>query len=108
MVDPRYGKPPRPAPGAASLPPPGERGTGGRGSGAAGDPPGASSHAGEQERGGAAPPGGLQDPAREDEAVRHFRSTVPAVLTVLGRPALWWRRHGVRAIGLATAPDSRR
>src|SRR5204862_4137791 len=64
-----------------ALLPAGDRGPGGRGSGAAGDPPGASSHAGEQERGGAAPAGGLQDPAREDQAVRHFRSTVPAVLT---------------------------
>jgi len=66
--------------------PAGDRGPGGRGSRAAGDPLGPARHAGEQEPGGAAPAGGLQDPAREDQAVRHFRGTVPAVLTVLGRP----------------------
>src|SRR5437773_8829350 len=81
-IDPRNGEIERAAPRRAALLPAGDRGPGGRGSGAAGDPPGASSHAGEQERGGAAPPGGLQDPPREDQAVRHFRRTVPAVLTV--------------------------
>src|SRR2546426_387102 len=66
-----------------------------------GDPHGPARHAGQQERGGAAPPGGLQDPAREDQAVRHFRRTVPAVLTVVSRQLVpWRRRHGVRTMVL--------
>src|SRR2546426_9046598 len=85
-IDPRNGEIERAAPRRAALLPAGDRGPGGRGSGAAGDPLGPARHAGEQERGGAAAPGGLQDSAREDQAVRHFRRTVPAVLTVASGP----------------------
>src|SRR5437773_8038015 len=81
-IDPRNGEIERPAPRRAALLPAGDRGPGGRGSGAAGDPLSPARHAGKQERSGAAASGGLQDPAREDQAVRHFRGTVPAVLTV--------------------------
>src|SRR5207247_7050131 len=106
-IDPRNGEIERAAPRGDAGFPARDRWPRGRGSGAAGDPVGPARHAGEQERGGAAAPGGLQDPAREDQAVRHLRRTVPAVLTVATRPlVLWWRHHGVRAIGLATAPDS--
>src|SRR5439155_11933423 len=79
----------------------GDRWPGGRRSRAAGDPLGPARHAGKQEPGSAGAPGGLQDPAREDQAVRHFRRTLPAVLTVATRlPVLWWRRHGVRTMVL--------
>src|SRR5947209_1527345 len=86
--DTRNGEIERPATRREAPLPEGDRGPGRRRSGAAGDPLGPSSHAGEQERGGAAPPGGLQDPARQDQAVRHFRRTVPAVLTLVSRPPL--------------------
>src|SRR5205809_8078823 len=100
-IDPRNGEIELRATRRGALLPARDRWPGGRRGGAAGDPPGPSSHAGQQERGGAAPAGGLQDPAREDQAVRHFRSTVPAVLTVASlAPAPWcWRHrsyHGTR------------
>src|SRR5258706_416930 len=49
---------------------------------AAGDPPGPPGHQGEQERGGAAPPNRLQDPAPQDEAVRHTCRAVPRIVSV--------------------------
>src|SRR6266480_97052 len=44
------------------------------------------SHAREQERGGSTAPRGLQDVAPEDEAVRHLRGAIPAVLILVSRP----------------------
>src|SRR5947207_15416169 len=58
----------------------GDRRQGCRRGGATGDPPGPSSHTGEQESGGSTPARGLQDPAPQDEALRHRGRGVSGVV----------------------------
>jgi len=85
---------------------------------ATGDPPGPSSHTGEQESGGSTPARGLQDPAPQDEALRHRGRGVSGVVNgpekdcasrKLTRVSfcrrLWRPRHGVGAMALAPGPD---